>query len=217
MAFKKVSLDEIEELARDAKDDLWDDANELGRDPKIYLHWTAGRFTQDFDDYHICIHGCDYRPDEDGNPPEQEKVEDDGAIYVSTEDFSEELAHTWHRNTGSIGVTIDCGYGASTDDLGDYAPTEKQIEVMAQVIVRLCRALEIPIDRNYVMTHAEAADNLDKMLPEGDEYGPLNGCERWDLQFLGTEESPEWTTDYDSPATGGNVLRGKAIWYANQG
>ena len=66
------------------------------------------------------------------------------------------------------------------------------------------------------MTHAEAADNVDGLLPEGDEYGPCNGCERWDLQYLGTPESPAWTTDYDSPKTGGNVLRGKALWYQSQ-
>lgn len=28
--------------------------------------------------------------------------------------------------------------------------------------------------------------------------------------------SPAWTTDYDDPRTGGNVLRGKANWYRQQ-
>ncbi len=67
-----------------------------------------------------------------------------------------------------------------------------------------------------MLTHAEAADNLDGLLPVGDEYGPQTTCERWDLQYLGTDESPEWTIDYDDPRTGGNVLRGKAIWYRQQ-
>lgn len=65
------------------------------------------------------------------------------------------------------------------------------------------------------MTHAEAADNIDGLLPAGDEYGPTADCERWDLQFLGTKESPAWTTDYDDPSTGGNVIRGKANYYKN--
>lgn len=194
---RRVSLTELRHMAADARQQIWEDARNMGREPKIYLHWTAGRYNTDFDDYHVCIHG-------------------DGSIYVTTEDLSETLAHTWRRNSGSIGVTLDCAYGATTDDLGDYPPTAKQIEAMAQVITALADALWLTIDRNRVQTHAEAADNLDGLLPEGDEYGPANGCERWDLQFLGTKESPTWITDYDDPRTGGNVLRGKANWYRNQ-
>ena len=135
---------------------------------------------------------------------------------ATTADFSDVLAHTWHRNTGSVGITLDCAYGSTSNDLGPYPPTAKQIEAMAQCITVVADALDLTIDRYRVMTHAEAADNIDGLLPRGDEYGPLNGCERWDLQYLGTPESPSWTTDYDDPHTGGNVLRGKANWYRNE-
>lgn len=194
---REVKLKDIEMLAEAARNQLWQDAKNMQRDVKIYLHWTAGRYGQRFNDYHI-------------------NIDHDGSLWATTEDFSEVLPHTWHRNSGSIGIALDCAYGADTTSLGEYAPTAAQIEAMAQVIAVLADELWLTIDRDRVMTHAEAADNIDDLLPEGDEYGPCNGCERWDLQYLGTEESPEWITDYDDPRTGGNVLRGKALWYQKQ-
>ena len=194
---KKVTLEDIRMMAEAARAQLWKDARNMGRDVKIYLHWTAGRYGQFFDDYHVSI-------------------DRDGSIYASTDDLSETLAHTWHRNTGSVGVTLCCCYGADTADLGDCPPTAAQIEAMAQVVAVLAKALWLTIDRDRVLTHAEAADNVDGLLPVGDEYGPGTTCERWDLQYLGSDESPEWTIDYDDPRTGGNVLRGKANWYRNK-
>ncbi|MGP2527412.1 peptidoglycan recognition protein family protein [Acidaminococcus sp. LBK-2] len=194
---KRVTLKDIETMAKTAFPALWQEAKQMGRDVKIYLHWTAGRYGQMYDDYHL-------------------NIDQDGSIWASTDDFSETLAHTWHRNTASIGITLCCGYGATTEDLGEYPPTVAQIDSMAQVIAVLAPALWLTIDSKRVMTHAEAADNIDGMLPEGDEYGPNNGCERWDLQFLGTDDSPEWITDYNDPRTGGNVIRGKANWYKNK-
>ena len=194
---KRVTLKDIRTIAEAARPTLMAQAQEFGRDVKIYLHWTAGRYGQMYDDYHI-------------------NIDKNGRLWASTDDLSETLAHTWHRNTGSVGVTLCCCYGADTADLGDYPPTAAQIEAMAQVVAVLAKALWLTIDRDRVLTHAEAADNIDGLLPVGDEYGPGTTCERWDLQYLGTDESPEWTVDYDDPRTGGNVLRGKAIWYRQQ-
>lgn len=194
---KRVTLKDIQTMANAAFPELWKEAKQMGRDVKIYLHWTAGRYGQMYDDYHV-------------------NIDRDGSIWASTDDFSETLTHTWHRNTASIGITLCCGYGATTNDLGDYPPTSEQIDAMAQVVAVLATALWLTIDSERVLTHAEAADNIDELLPEGDEYGPNNGCERWDLQFLGTDESPEWTTDYSDPRTGGNVIRGKANYWKNK-
>ena len=194
---KRVTLKDIQTMANAAFPELWTEAKQMGRDVKIYLHWTAGRYGQMYDDYHI-------------------NIDRDGSIWASTDDFSETLAHTWHRNTASIGITLCCGYGSTTNDLGDYPPTSEQIDAMAQVVAVIAPALWLTIGSERVLTHAEAADNIDGLLPEGDEYGPNNGCERWDLQFLGTDESPEWTTDYSDPRTGGNVIRGKANYWKNK-
>lgn len=193
---REVTLNELSAMASDAREAIWEAAQEYGREPKIYLHWTAGHYHQKFDDYHV-------------------NIDKDGRIFVSTDDLSEVLAHTWRRNSGSVGITLDCCAGATSDDLGNEPPTAKQIEAMAQCIQVVADALWLTIDMNHVMTHGEAADNVDG-LNTHEDYGPQSTVERWDLQFLGTDESPEYTTDYDDPSTGGNVLRGKALWYKNQ-
>ena len=193
---REVTLNELSAMASDAREAIWEAAQEYCREPKIYIHWTAGHYHQKFDDYHV-------------------NIDKDGRIFVSTDDLSEVLAHTWRRNSGSVGITLDCCAGATSDDLGSEPPTLKQIESMAQCIQVVADALWLTIDINHVMTHGEAADNVDG-LNTHEDYGPQSTVERWDLQFLGTDESSEYTTDYDDPSTGGNVLRGKALWYKNQ-
>ena len=142
-----VTLDHIRMLAENA----------AGAIDRIFLHWSAGHYGQFFDDYHI-------------------NIDEDGSVYVSTEDFACLKAHTWHRNTGAIGISMACCYKATSNDLGPEPPTHEQIEAMAQVIAVLAKALDIPIDKDHVMTHAEAADL--------DGYGPATTCERWDLAIL---------------------------------
>lgn len=201
---RKVTLADLKKMAEAARNDVWKAANTVGRTPKIYLHWTAGHYGQFWDDYHI-------------------NIDKDGGIYVTTDDLSEVLEHTYHRNTGAIGVAMACcPPPANTQNLGDEPPTIEQINSMAQVIMTLCDALWLSINQECVLTHGEAADNIDGIYAS-DPYGPQavddNGdsiMERWDLQFLGTEESPIYTIDYDDAHTGGNVLRGKAIWYQNK-
>lgn len=187
-----VTIDELRELASEARESIWEQAREVGREPKIYMHWSAGRYNTVFDDYHINITG-------------------DGTLYL-TGDLDEVKAHTYHRNTGAVGISMCCAYGATTNDLGDYAPTAAQIEAMAQAVEAVADGLWLTIDMNHVMTHGEAADNVDGIYAS-EPYGPQTTVERWDLQLLGTSESSYYTTDYDDPATGGNVLRGKAQWY----
>lgn len=193
---EQVTLQDIYDKAKEAYYNLHDTARQYGRSVKVYLHWSAGHYDNIFDDYHI-------------------NIGENGELYM-TGDFDEVKAHTWRRNSGAIGVSLcACAY-ANTEYLGDEPPTEAQIEAMAQVIAVLAEALDIPVDIRYVLTHGEAADNADGYdgaYGEDDMYGPLTTCERWDLQFLGTEESPAYVMDYDDPTTGGNVLRGKALWY----
>ena len=190
---RDIDFDELATMAVDAKDALYAKA---GGTPRIYLHWSAGHYNQVFDDYHINIKG-------------------NGDIVASTDDLSETLAHTYHRNTGAIGISLACGYGANTEDLGDEPPTEQQIENMAYTVAVLCYVLDIPIDKEHVMTHGEAADNEDGRCPH-EPYGPRTTCERWDLEYLGTEESPSFNPWAEDGSRGGDVIRGKANWYMNE-
>lgn len=181
---REVTLAELKYMALAAKWSIWEQARAYGRDAKIYLHWSAGRYTGTSDHYHVNILG-------------------DGTIMVSTEDLSEALSHTYHRNSGSIGVTMCACYHGTSGDLGDYPPTDAQIEAMAMVVNVLADALDLTIDMNRVMTHAEAADNMDGLYPH-EPYGPNNGCERWDLAIL--KNGDLWMS-------GGDTIRGKANWY----
>ena len=190
---RQVTLDELYTLADAAREDIWDTAKGYARDPKIDLHWSAGHYFQKFDDYHVNITA-------------------DGKLYVATDDLSEVLAHTWKRNSGAVGISLCCAYGATTNDLGEEPPTAQQIESMAQAVWKVADALWLTIDKNHVLTHGEAADNEDGLTPHY-QYGPKGSVERWDLEFLGTDESPAyhpWATD---GTRGGDVLRGKANWY----
>lgn len=192
---QKVTLAELKQLALQAKSDLWNQANLLGRDVKLYLHWTAGHYGQFFDSYHI-------------------NIDADGSVYVSTNNLAELKSHTYRRNSGAIGISLACAYNATTNNLGPEPPTAQQIEALAQVVAALATVLDLTIDLQRVMTHAEAADNKDGLNPgyEANGYphgkhGPEHNCERWDL----------WYFDGATKGEGGNVIRGKANWYKNQG
>lgn len=193
---RQVTLEELKDMTENCRESIWAQAQTYGREPKIYLHWTAGHYGQYYlNDYHIAI---DY----------------DGSIYVE-HDLDEVLAHTYRRNTGAVGITLACCVGATSDDLGSEPPTNAQIEAMAQVIVAVADGLWLTIDKNHVLTHGEAADNEDGLYPH-DPYGPKSTCERWDLEYLGTSESPSFNPYATDGSRGGDVLRGKAIWYRNQ-
>lgn len=192
---EEISVEGLRARADAARENIWDAAKEYGREPKVYLHWTAGHYQTFFDDYHVSIDA-------------------QGKIYINGS-LDDILPHTYHRNSGAVGITLNACAGATSDDLGEEAPTAAQIEAMAQAICAICDGLWLTIDKDHVMTHGEAADNEDG-IEASEEYGPKTTCERWDLEYLGTDESPRfepWATD---GSRGGDVLRGKANWYREQ-
>ena len=169
-------------------------AARCARETKLYLHWTAGHYGQFFEDYHV-------------------QIDADGGIYVIGDGVLDDvLAATYRRNSGSVSISILGCVGATADDLGQESPTPLQIDGMAQAIAALCNGLWLTIDKQRVLTHGEAADNEDGVYAH-EPYGPKNGCERWDLEYLGTEESPCYNPWAGDGTRGGDVLRGKANWY----
>lgn len=149
---------------------------------RTYYHWTAGRYFTTFDDYHYCING-------------------DGEI-INTRPITEVPEATWHRNTGSIAIALCACYAGKPDDLGDYPPTDAQIETLAQMTAVIAEVFDNLIDYDHFMTHGEAADI--------DGYGLYSGdpdC-RWDLQIL---------QNGDEYGTGGDIIREKAQYYLEQG
>ena len=193
-AMQRVTPAELEELAGQYRENIQAAAEYIGRETKVYLHWSAGHYGQFWSDYHV-------------------QIDKDGEIYVIADgELDDVLAATWKRNTGSVSICMLGCYGATTNNLGQESPTPLQIDGMAQAIAALCSGLWLTIDKQRVMTHGEAADNEDGIEPH-EAYGPRTTCERWDLEYLGTLESPKfhpWSMD---GGRGGDVLRGKANWY----
>lgn len=172
------SLDDVRNMAQQTKDVI----------DHVYLHWTGGHYGQAYDAYHICI-------------------DKDGSIYIMCDSFADTLAHTYMRNSYSVGVTLCCCADASCEadgsvDLGSEPPTTEQIESMAQVVAVLSDEYMLPLDcPDYVMTHCEAAFE--------DGYGPGDGDPdmRWDLWYLPDEYGS------GSLEPGGDLIRGKAAFY----
>ena len=134
-----------------------------GKIKHIYLHWTAGRYDQFFDDYHLNIDGS-------------------GRVFRTCSSLDQIKAHTYQRNSGAIGITLCCALGASWQgaepDLGSYPPTTLQLVALAKVVAVLCVGLGLALDEGAVMTHAEAA------LVDGYGAGSGDSETRWDLYWV---------------------------------
>ena len=193
-AMQRVTPAELEDLAGRYRENIQAAAEYVGRETKVYLHWSAGHYGQFWDDYHV-------------------QIDKDGEIYVIGDgELDDVLEATYRRNSGSVSICILGCLGATTNNLGAESPTPLQIEGMAQAIAALCNGLWLTIDKTRVLTHGEAADNEDGVYAH-EPYGPKSTCERWDLEYLGTLESPKYHPWADDGMRGGDVLRGKANWY----
>ena len=196
---RRVSPAELESLAMYYREAIADAAAAQGRETKVYLHWSAGHYGQFWSDYHV-------------------QIDRDGEIYVIADgELDDVLAATWRRNSGSVSICILGCVGATTNNLGAESPTDAQIEGMAKAIAALCNGLWLTIDKQRVLTHGEAAANEDGIRSHPayalwhDEIH--DGDTRWDLEYLGTMESPKYHPWADDGMRGGDVLRGKANWY----
>ena len=149
---EKVTLQELSKYTTEPR----------GIKTAIILHWSAGTYETVYNDYHINITG-------------------NGDIWIDGT-LADKRSHTWRRNTPSIGISLSAMYGASITregaiTVGNYPPTDAQIDTMAKVVAKLCIEIGIPLDR--VFTHAEIADI--------DGYGITSDDDdiRWDLIFQG--------------------------------
>lgn len=163
-----------------------------GRIDRIYCHWTGAPYQLvECLAYHVVI-------------------DRGGYCHVIHEDFTECLAHTWHRNSRSIGIAMACCKDAvcyydhpDGVDLGSEPPTSAQIEAMAMLTAKAEQILGLTTDDVY--THAEIA--------QIDGYGVDSGDPdmRWDLLYL---------PDYGNGGVlvpGGDLIRGKAEFYKQEG
>ena len=191
---RRVTCDELSELGAAYRVPLLYAAARCAREVKLYLHWTAGHYGQFFADYHV-------------------QIDRDGELYVIGDGALDDvLAATYLRNSGSVSIAILGACGATTENLGAEPPTSAQIESLAMATAALTDGLWLTIDKARILTHGEAADNEDGVRTHA-PYGPRTSCERWDLEYLGTRESPVFNPWAEDGTRGGDVIRGKAQYY----
>jgi hypothetical protein len=159
----------------------------------IYLHWSAGPYGLFFRDYDI-------------------NIDSDGEYYVPDLVLSDHDSHTWRRNAGAVGISFAAcqdavcladASGPNDIDFGKYPPTVEQIEAMSKCVAVICSILGIPVTYEYVRTHAEQA------IEDGYGVGSGDSETRWDLLFLPLPD--------EGDKSGGDIIRGKANWYLNNG
>ena len=198
MMKQAVTIKDLERLANEARESVWAQARQYGREPKIYLHWSAGHYDQVSDHYHVNITGG-------------------GEVYL-TLPLDVPGQGTWKRNTGAINIAIDGCFDAGSQNLGSEPPTEAQIEAMSQAIAAIANGLWLTIDKAHVLTHGEAANNEDGYYDAHQPYAWWNdsygdGDTRGDLEYLGTPKSPRYNPRATDGSRGGDVLRGNANFY----
>lgn len=194
---QKITFDQLKTMALAAKAKLEELAASEGRCVKVYTHWSAGHYGQQFPDYHLLV---DY----------------DGSLYATTDDLASILAHTYYRNSGAISIAAMAMVGATTVNFGPEPVTDAQVETITKSMAVLSEALGLPIDIEHFMNHAEAGDNKDGYNPHypaptgfpDNTYGPDSNCERWDFWMI---------KQGDPRGSGGTILRGKAAYYVANG
>jgi hypothetical protein len=151
----------------------------------VVLHWSASRYDQIWSDYHYCV------------TFNQKTLK--ASIVKTCKSDEDVLPHTWHRNTGRIGVSLSCCYGATPNNLGSFPPTPQQIELACSFVGKLINKYKIP--KEEIKTHAEWA------IIDGYGVGSLDPETRWDLWI------PNWRGKGKNLS---EVMRDKSLWYAEQ-
>lgn len=121
---------------------------------RIICHWTVGRHTAndiDKEHYHLLIEG-------DGSViAGRHSIADN----VSTKD-RDYAAHTLGCNTGSIGIAL-CGMMGTRESPfvpGSFSITEKQWDILIEVMAELCQFYKIPVTPQTVLGHGEVTVQL---------------------------------------------------------
>ncbi|MDQ6929330.1 MAG: hypothetical protein M3126_01510 [Candidatus Eremiobacteraeota bacterium] len=163
-----------------------------GRIDRLYLHWSAGNYTDVFPAYHFCV-----ALDESGSVTvvQTNRIEANMREVRENPD-SPYAAHTRGRNSYALGLSIMSMRAATPGDFGAYPLTPPLIDGLCAVAAELASFYDIAVDASHVMTHAEAA--------VADGYFGAGENERWDIARLSASAQP---LEPAQATQVGNVLR----------
>ena len=139
-AMQRVTPAELEDLAGRYRENIQAAAEYVGRETKVYLHWSAGHYGQFWDDYHV-------------------QIDKDGEIYVIGDgELDDVLEATYRRNSGSVSICILGCLDANPNNLGQESPTPLQIDGMAQAIAALVNSAPGALDTLQELARALGND-----------------------------------------------------------
>jgi len=152
---------------------------------RIYMHWTVSRYCDEFPDYNaeviILNNKCELVIT--GNPQDNAPGLNNNPIH----------SHTWHRNTGAVGISIAGMLGATVDNFGSYAPTEMELLYLCGGVAALGKAYDIDVNGTVSQGSAHL-DNNDQTVNTKGEFNVITHGEaavidaypneRWDLGVL---------------------------------
>jgi hypothetical protein len=174
---------------------------------RIYLHWSVQAMG--------CVDAAyNFVVTENGGHFQIEHSTDVRKNARSTFDPYGYAAHTFHRNTGAVGIALDGMDGATANNFGPDGVTVTGLTVLCAAAAAVAAKYQIDVsglsidsDPFYgeinTLTHAEAA-NLTGSPAAYTPYGPdpIGDVERWDLASF----VPGPVTA-DTATTCGNALR----------
>lgn len=132
---------------------------------RVIVHWTAGTYRAsdlDTEHYHLLIEGSG------------QIVRGRNPISANQAPAREPRAsHTKNCNTGSIGVAVCCMADAVERPFkaGLFPLTERQWNVLSEVVAELCRAYGIDVTPDTVLAHGEVQDRLN--IPQRGKWDPM--------------------------------------------
>lgn len=164
---------------------------------KIYIHWTAGQYVPNYDDYehyhYMFGNGIKYNGK---YTPEDNNNCTDGRY----------AAHTGGLNTNSIGVAICCNLGFDSKTKKTSFPLLKiDFEHLCEHVAVLAKKYNIPINGNFIMTHYEVGQKVKEQIIKRTPLTSAN-IGKIDIMYLPFYPSIK-------PADVGDFIRNKIIWY----
>ena len=174
---------------------------------RIYLHWSVSPYSDTFSDYN----GSAYM----ASGYWTMGMTHDPRDNVAGLDAAAPASHTWHRNTGAVGVAISAMEGASQANFGSYPVTVAGLEYLCACAAAF--ASKYGVDASGVVP-APGADH------EGDS-GPVNTAGEpsiithaeaaiFDGYYCGYTSDPNCRWDlaaFEAKEDGGSILPETAV------